>query len=159
VNYTIRQKQNSDNAAVNSLMLETWHTISIITRGKMYPIADLQGFVAENEKKLVGLVCYRIEENECEIIVLQSMAEKQGIGTNLILEVINEARKHSCKRVWLITTNDNTDAMHFYQKRGFVFSALYSNAMDVSRKMAPRIPLLGHDNIPLRDEIEFEYII
>jgi hypothetical protein len=33
---------------------------------------------------------------------------------------------------------------------------IYRNAMDVSRKRKPFIPLTGMDGIPLRHEIEFE---
>ena len=47
--------------------------------------------------------------------------------------------------------------MHFYQRRGFVFAAIYINAMQISRQMKPQIPLTGIDGIPLRDEIEMEY--
>jgi hypothetical protein len=34
--------------------------------------------------------------------------------------------------------------------------ALYPNALDDSRLLKPEIPLIGLDEIPLRDEIELE---
>ncbi len=159
MNYTIRSKQPSDNEAICALMLQTWHSIEIVTRGTLYPVLELEGFIAEHESEIVGFVLYRYEDLECEVIVLQSMSEGIGIGSKLMQEVNSAAKNKNCTRIWLITTNDNIYAMHFYQKRGFVFSAIYPNAMAISRQLKPQIPLLGIDGIPLRDEIEFELII
>ena len=64
-----------------------------------------------------------------------------------------------CKRIVLVTTNDNINAIRFYQKRGFDMVCLYHNAMDVSRKLKPEIPLIGENGIPLRHELEFEMIL
>jgi ribosomal protein S18 acetylase RimI-like enzyme len=61
-----------------------------------------------------------------------------------------------CRRVWLITTNDNLEALGFYQKRGFVLAALHRNAMAETRRFKPNIPLIGMGGIPLRDELELE---
>ena len=56
----------------------------------------------------------------------------------------------------MITTNDNLNALRFYQKRGFVLAALYPNALVQSRKLKPEIPETGIGGLPLRDEIELE---
>lgn len=49
--------------------------------------------------------------------------------------------------------------MRFYHRRGFDMAALYRNALEKSRILKPLIPLTGDDGIPLRHEIEFEYVI
>jgi RimJ/RimL family protein N-acetyltransferase len=77
----------------------------------------------------------------------------------LIEAVKNTARAAKCKRLWLITTNDNLNALRFYQKRGFVLVAVHRNALEISRQLKPEIPLFGADGIPLRDEIELEMIL
>ena len=59
----------------------------------------------------------------------------------------------------MITTNDNLNALRFYQKRGFVLAALYPNALERSRALKPSIPPIGMNGIPLRDEIELEMAI
>lgn len=61
-----------------------------------------------------------VNNGECEIISLDSLIENQGIGTKLIEKVIETARQHQCKRIWLITTNDNIKAIRYYQRRGFI---------------------------------------
>ena len=55
------------------------------------------------------------------------------------------------------TTNDNLDALRFYQRRGFRLSALRAGAVDESReRFKAEIPSAGDLGIPLRDEIELE---
>jgi len=66
------------------------------------------------------------------------------------------AREEGCRRVWLITTNDNLRALRFYQRRGFHLVAMHPNALARSRELKPSIPEIGLDGIPLRDELELE---
>jgi ribosomal protein S18 acetylase RimI-like enzyme len=87
---------------------------------------------------------------------LEVFQEKKGIGTSLITKTIEIAKNNNCNRIWLITTNDNIDAMKFYQKRGFYFSNIYVNGFDITRKIKKEEPSLGNYDIPIRDEIEFE---
>ena len=84
---------------------------------------------------------------------LASFVEKIGIGSALIDSVKRVAWLQGCRRIWLITTNDNTPALRFYQRRGFSLVAVYRNAIAGSRKLKPEIPLAGVDGIPIRDEI------
>ena len=51
------------------------------------------------------------------------------------------------------------NALRFYQKRGFELFAIHRNALDISRKLKPEIPMIGNDGIPLRDEIELEMLL
>ena len=78
-----------------------------------------------------------------------------GIGTALLEAVKAVARQSQCRRVWLITTNDNLNALRFYQKRGFALVKIQRNAVEVARQLKP-IPLIGANGIPIRDEIELE---
>jgi len=82
----------------------------------------------------------------------------RGVGTALIVAAEEVAQRAGCRRLWLITTNDNTHALRFYQKRGFVLAALHRNAVAASRARKPEIPLTGNDGIPIRDEIELEKV-
>jgi ribosomal protein S18 acetylase RimI-like enzyme len=66
------------------------------------------------------LITYRRQADQVEIVTIDSLVEKQGIGTALIEAVRQAARAAGCTRLWLITTNDNLTALGFYQKRGFV---------------------------------------
>jgi ribosomal protein S18 acetylase RimI-like enzyme len=79
-----------------------------------------------------------------------------GIGTALIDAVRDVAERAGCTRLWLVTTNDNLDALRFYQRRGFVLAALHRDAIEAARTLKPGIPAVGEYGIPIRDEIEME---
>jgi len=152
--FQIRPLQKDDKDWVTSLLREWWAGPGMVTRGKMHQADELPGFIAVQEGKPAGLVTYHINGNECEIVSMNSLVERTGIGSALIDAVKNTAAGAGCKRLWLITSNDNTAALRFYQKRGFSLVAVYRNAVEQSRKLKPEIPLIGNDGIPLRDEIE-----
>lgn len=108
---------------------------------------------------LKAMTGYRVENDEYEITTLNSLLGKQGIGTDLINAVIITAKDNHCRRLWLITTNDNTHAIRFYQRFGFTLREVHINALEESRKLKPSIPLIGMDNIPMQHEFEFEIIL
>lgn len=138
------------------LLIEYWGSARIVTRGKMHQADALPGLVAVIGKEPVGLLTYAVRNSECEIVSLNSLVEGRGVGRALVSEVCSIARLNGCSRIWLITTNDNTHALRFYQRLGMVIVALYPNALAESRKLKPEIPEVGMDGIPLRDEIELE---
>lgn len=154
--FQIRPLQEADRGWIGHLLREWWCSTQIVTRGRIHHADQLPGFIAIHEGNRVGLVTYRLEEDECEIITLNSLIGGMGIGSALIEAVRAAAIPSGCKRLWLITTNDNLSALGFYQKQGFVLVAVYRNALEQSRRLKPEIPLVGMDGIPLRDEIELE---
>lgn len=89
-------------------------------------------------------------------MTLDSLRLNVGAVTELIAAVRQTAVQAGCRRLWVITTNDNTAALRFYQKRGFCPAALHRDAVARSRQIKPAIPLIGNDGIPIRDEIELE---
>jgi len=153
----LRRLTPDDLPRLRQFFVEHWGGEVMVTRGNVYRPEQVDGgFVIEDENEWIGLITYIIKNNECEVTSLDSLREGQGIGTRLINTVVDEARKQNCKRVFLITTNDNLRALGFYQRQNFVLVKLYPNAMDETRKIKPAVPLIGYNNIPLRDEIELE---
>ncbi|MGZ9234779.1 MAG: GNAT family N-acetyltransferase [Anaerolineales bacterium] len=128
----------------------------MMTCGNIFRPEQLEGFVIEDAGEWMGLLTFFIKEDECEVTSLDSLREGQGIGSMLINKAIAESRARDCRRLFLITTNDNLRALGFYQKRGFEMVAVHRGAVNESRKRKPSIPLVGMDGIPLRDEIELE---
>ena len=157
--FQIRQLSRADVDWVLHFLEERWFSTRIVRRGGVVHADRLPGFIALKDGKAVGLVTYRIDDHECEIVTLDSLVEGMGIGSALIGAVKASAVSAKCDRIWLITTNDNLSALRFYQKRGFVLVALYPNAVEQSRKLKPEIPLIGAQGIPLRDEIEIEMLL
>ena len=106
----------------------------MLTRGNVYRPKQLDGFVVEDENEWVGLITFLIKDNECEVTSLDSLREGKGIATQLLDKAIQEAHAGNCKRLFLITTNDNLHALGFYQKRGFEIVTIYRGAVNESRK-------------------------
>lgn len=152
----IYQIDQNNRKTVDSFILEHWFTMDMVVHGESVDLGMADGLYACDDNEIVGLVTYRILQNEMEILSLDSIHEKRGIGSVLLDNAISTAKDIGCSRVMLITTNDNLSALQFYQKRGFDMSRLYHNAVDKSRKIKPQIPLTGANGIPIRHEIELE---
>ena len=155
----LRRLTPSDLPRLRRFWIEHWGSEEMISRGNVYRPEQLDGFVMEDGEEWIGLLTSFIKDCECEVTSLDSLREGQGIGSRLIDEAIAEARATNCKRLFLITTNDNLHALGFYQKRGFEIVTIYRGAVNESRKRKPSIPLIGNDGIPLRDEIELEMML
>ena len=154
-----RALTSADRDRVARHVAEHWGAEIVAVHGTVYHPAELPGFVAEVSRKVAGLVTYHIAGNGCEIVTLDSLRPSLGIGTTLIESVKAAAGAAGCRRLWLITTNDNLHALGFYQKRGFRLVAVYPGAVSESRMLKPEIPLIGSDGIPIRDEIELEIVL
>jgi hypothetical protein len=68
--------------------------------------------------------------------------------------------KPAAARLFLITTNDNTHALRFYQRRGLRLCALRPGAVDEARRtLKPEIGEIGNDGIPIHDEVELDLLL
>lgn len=157
----LRPLGESDTSWLRDFLTVHWGSPLMVTRGRLVDVSAQDGWAAHDEDNEVqGLITYEsFEDGSREITCLESRREGQGIGSRLVQAVLDDAKAHGCTRLWLITTNDNMNALRFYQKRGFVLKAVYPNAVAQARVMKPEIPVTGFDNIPIRDEIELEYVL
>jgi ribosomal protein S18 acetylase RimI-like enzyme len=121
----------------------------------MYP-ARLPGFVALRDDEIVGHISYRGQGKRCEIVSIDAEPQHSGIGSRLLDAVVEAASAEGFEVAWLTTTNDNLDAIRFYQRRGFRFCALRRGAVDEARAIKPRIPEVGSYGIPVHDELDLE---
>lgn len=140
-------------------MREHWGSERMVGGGRVFYPAEHPGFIAESGGRAAGVASYEIKDGECEVTSINSLREGRGIGGELLGAVVRQARAHGCRRVWLITTNDNLNALKFYQKRGFRLVAVYPGAMDKARVHKPEIPLVAENGVPIRDELELELIL
>lgn len=149
--------EEGDRAWMRQSLLERWGAIRVVSRGKLYEdVSQLPGLIALHGDECVGLLTYHIAGDQCEVVTLDAFTEGIGAASALMSAAREVAREAGCQRLWLITTNDNTHALRFYQRWGMRITAIHINALDISRRIKPEIPLVGMDGIPLRDEIELE---
>ena len=149
----------SDREWACALLVERWGSTHMVTRGVLHDLARLPGLIAWLGSARAGLLTYRRDAACCEVLSLDSVISGAGVGSALLTAVQTSARTAGCRRVWLVTTNDNTPALRFYQRRGFSLVALHCGAVEAARALKPEIPLSGIDEIALRDEIELEFLL
>ncbi len=147
----------ADPADLLRYVVETWHAETVVAHDeRIYP-ARLPGFIAVAEGRIVGHASYRIDGDACEVTSIAAARQRGGIGTQLLGAVIEAAVASGCRRLWLTTTNDNLDALRFYQVRGFRLAALRRGAVERARlELKPEIPVVGSFGIPMRDELDLE---
>jgi DNA-3-methyladenine glycosylase I len=152
----IRAATADDRTWIAPHLEQSWGSTTIVSRGMVHDASGLPAILAVQGDDIVGLATYHVAGGECELVSLDSLREGQGIGSALLARVGQEAASHGCRRLWLITTNDNLDAIRFYHRRGLHLVAVHRDAVNEARRIKPSIPLIGEDGIPIRDELEFE---
>ncbi len=123
--------------------------------GEMTDVLALPGLGAWEDDRLVGLATYAPSGNRTELAALAVMRtrRRRGIGGHLVEAVASLSAGAGADELWLVTTNDNVDALRLYQRHGFRLTELHAGAVDRARELKPTIPLLGQHGIPLRDEL------
>jgi ribosomal protein S18 acetylase RimI-like enzyme len=159
-NVAVRPVHDGDRPMVEWLITQLWGASEVVVHdGAFYP-AMLSGFIAERGGRIIGLVTFEVRpasgtrHGVLEVVTINALDRHAGIGTVLIEAVRAEAKRRDCREVILTTTNDNVDALRFYQRRGFRVAAYRHGAVDRSRLRKPAIPRHGEYGIPLHDEID-----
>src|SRR4029077_8144776 len=136
------------------LVAELWGSELVAVHGSVLRPAERSGFLAVRSRRVVGLLTYQLLGDVLEIVTLNAIERRVGIGTMLIDAAADAARHFRCREVRLTTTNDTGAALRFYQRRGFRLAELRPGAVDRSRQEKPQIPRVGDYGIPLHDEID-----
>ena len=145
----VRRAEAAEREAAIARLTAEWGD-PVRVRGETYGFEDCEIFIAGDFEGLAA-VCLR-DRPVAELVAINAFEKGRGIGTALIEAVVTTLRGFNTLR--LTTTNDNLDALRFYQRRGFRLSALRPGAMDEARKLKPSIPAKGNYGIPIRDEID-----
>ena len=155
----VRPREAADQAAAREF-LARHGSLRVARLGELIHPLDHPAFVAVAAGgQLLGMLTYLLGQDgrECEVLTLHAGEQWRGAGTALLEAAGQLARRQGCIRLWVITTNDNVDALRFYQRRGFCLVRVHRGAVDRSRAtLKPEIPAVGAYGIPLRDEIELE---
>jgi len=154
-----RELAIDDRAWAERLVSERFASSRIVSRGILHDARTLPGLIAESEGAPVGLLQYQVVGEQFEVVVLIAVRPRQGVGRFLLRAAEPIARAQGCRRLWLITTNDNRAALSFYRAIGWRRVALHRGAMRESRRLKPEIPELASDGTPIEDEIEFELLL
>jgi GNAT superfamily N-acetyltransferase len=155
----IRPVIPSDRRWVTQAVAGHFASARIVSRGVLHDSNELPGLVAIQDGTPCGALLYAIRDAECEVVVLISLVRRAGVAAALLGAVQGTARHAGCRRLWLVTTNDNQPAIEFYNGQGWSLKAAHENAVTEARRLKPEIPDLGHNGVPIRDEFEFELLL
>lgn len=146
-----------DRPRLQRLLLDSWGSTRMVSRGRAFEVPDLPGFVALRDRQWLAHAAFDVTGEELEIVLLESLVPGVGAGSALVAACVGVAQSRGLGRVWPVTTNDNTDALRFYQRRGFRLTGLHRDAVTRARaSLKPEIGLIGDSGIPIRDELELE---
>jgi GNAT superfamily N-acetyltransferase len=151
----IRDLNAADRPSLTEWIVREWG-LPIVSISGTYDPSTLPGYVAEVDDELVGAITYNLSDSGCEVVTLNSLRERLGIGTALLARVKKLADQEGL-RLWLITTNANVDAIRFYQRRGMDIAALHRDFVDVVRRFKPEDTDHENGGISFRHAIEFSY--
>jgi ribosomal protein S18 acetylase RimI-like enzyme len=152
----LRRLSAEDRPLLVDVLTREWGAPQIVSRGRVHDASLGPAIGAFDAGELVGLATYDIAEGDCQILTLNAFVGDRGIGTRLVESVAQAARSAGCQRLWLITTNDNAEAIRFYERRGLRLVAVHHGAMDDARRLKPSIPEFGAGGVRISDELEFE---
>ncbi len=155
----VRGRTSDDEAWVESSLRQTWGSPLVARLGELIDASALPGVVAEVDGERVGLATVAFRGKECELVSLSTTVEGRGVGRALVQRCATDARAAGCRRLWLVTTNDNLRAYGFYQRLGMDLRGLHRDAVTADRRLKPQIPLHGAFGIPIRHLLEFELLL
>ncbi len=153
---TVRAAEEADRDAVVRALAGSWDGTVVVGHGVRYDAATLPALIAERDGELVGVLTYVIADDAMEVVTIDATVPQSGAGSALLEAAARTARAAGVRRLWLVTTNDNLDALRFYQRRGMRLVGLAPDALKVSRALKPSIPEIGAYGIPIRDELTLE---
>ncbi len=147
---SIRDKVDADQPWVADLLRQRWGSTIVVVHGVRFEAAALPALIAGDRQ---GLATYHLE-GTAELVTLDAVRPGQGVGTALLAELVRRLGDANVPTLRVTTTNDNLDALRFYQRRGFRLTRLRCGAVDEARRLKPSIPALGAYGIAIRDELD-----
>jgi len=155
----IRQLTQSDRPWAARLVQEQFGSPRVVSRGIIHDTTQLPGLIAEEDTMSIGLLQYRVERNQAEVVIIIAVRQRQGIGRALLQAFHSHGEQSGWRRIWLITTNNNRVGQVFYEAVSMRKCAIYPNAVLAARKLKPDIPEYDAAGVPIRDEIEYEWLL
>ena len=153
----VRPVTAADREWIAEVIATAFGSVRLVSHGELIEDASLlDGFAVEHDGRPIGCALVNVVGTQAELVALVTTYRGAGAGTALLEAVVERARREGWTRLWLITSNDNTDAVRMYQRAGWDWVDFRRDAITRARAIKPEIPDLGNHGIPVRHEIEFE---
>ncbi|GIE92418.1 GNAT family N-acetyltransferase [Actinoplanes regularis] len=153
---SVRAATVADETFIRETLSDAFGSTMMAVHDELIDARGAAAAIAERGGRRLGLITYREDQaGGWEIVSLASVEPGAGAGTALLTWLTEQARRSRISRLWLVTTNENVDALRFYQRRGLDLVRLDRDAVLRARKLKPSIPL-EENGIPIRHELELE---
>jgi GNAT superfamily N-acetyltransferase len=157
---TIRPLRDDEKDELARRVAASWGSALVTSRGVGHLITDLPCLLATDGDRWLGVCGYRFAGDECEVVLLEAFERHCGVGTALLTATLELARRLNSRRLWLVTSNANLEALRFYQRRGMHLVRVWPDAIAEARmRLKPEIPPIGEFGIAIRDELELEIVL
>jgi GNAT superfamily N-acetyltransferase len=149
----------TDRVFLDELLRLRWSGGALMLRGRIVHPKDVEGLAAYHDGRLAGVATWLLEGPVMYLATLNNISDQRGVGIALLDAAMALGREKGSALLRVIVTNDNLNALGFYQRRGFRIIAVHPGAIDTIRAMLPSVPIVGANRIPIRDEIELEMVL
>ena len=140
---TVREIEPSDRDWVRSFLREHFGSTKVVSRNVVHQADDLPGFIALYRGEPSALLTYCVKHAELEVVSLHAASAGRGLGSHLLASVRQRARDLRCRRLWLITTNDNEPAIAFYTRWGMHLAAVVRSSAQCRYSLVRESPRVG----------------
>ncbi len=149
-----------DKSVIAGFLIRRWGNDGVVVMGKVWSSKDMNALAAYNDTgQLMAIACWVMRADILLLTSIDSVAERTGVASALLEAIIRLAKREKAKRIRAVVTNENFDAMRFYQRRKFRFTALYVSAADAYRAVFQNAPKTGAHGIPVSDTLELELVL
>jgi ribosomal protein S18 acetylase RimI-like enzyme len=156
----VRPLGPGEEAAAAALLDEVMSGRHQARLGETHDVLALPGVGAWDGPRLVGMATWAPPDpaGRAELAAVAVVGDHRGrgFGGALVEAAATAARRAGATVQWLVTTNDNLDALRLYQRHGYRLAALHPGSVDDARRRKPSIPTAGAYGIPRRDELVLE---
>ena len=134
-----------------------WHSQIVMSSGRAFLPAPGAWFhrAGRRQDRRASDVSHR-ERRDGNPDAQHDVGATRDLGSSLLLNAIETARRNECRRLWLTTTNDALRIIGFYQRLGLRMIRINLGVVDEARRTKPQIPETGERGIPIHDEIVME---
>jgi GNAT superfamily N-acetyltransferase len=156
----VRPVTAADRDWIADAVTTAFGSVRMVSKGAVIEDASLlDGFAVEHDGRPIGCALVNLVGNDAELVVLVTTYRGAGAGSALLEAMVDRARREKWDRLWLVTSNDNTDAIRLYQRAGWDWVDFRRDAITEARTLKPELPETGNHGIPLRHELEFEALL
>lgn len=156
----IRPKKVRDQADYELFLQQAWGSCQMAIRQTCLDLRAFPAYLTQQDQTIIAGLTYRLlDDKSAEILSLDCSQPGLGLGSQILSHFEDQMARQGLTAIRLITTNDNLDALAFYQKRGYQLHQLFPSAVTTARQLKPSIPLTNPNGIPIRDEIELMKVL